>query len=39
LDPAQTADDAVSWLDREKFKIGFFLGFVSALFLVWWAKG
>lgn len=35
MDPAEALDNSLSWYDREKFKIGFFLGFVAALVLVW----
>ena len=34
-DPAQALDDGLTWWDREKFKVGFFAGFVSAIFVVW----
>lgn len=34
-DPAQALDDSLTWWDREKFKAGFLLGFLSAIFLVW----
>ena len=37
MDPAEALDNGLSWWDREKFKIGFFLGFAAALFLVWMA--
>jgi len=34
-DPARAADEAISWWDREKFKIGFVLGFLTACWMVW----
>lgn len=38
MDPAEAADAALSWWDREKFKVGYLLGFASAILLVWMAK-
>jgi hypothetical protein len=37
MDPAEAADNVVSWAERQSFKLGFFLGFLTACLLVWMA--
>jgi len=36
--PAEVLDDTMTWWDCEKFKVGYLLGFLSALGLVWLGK-
>jgi len=38
MDPAEGLDNAVSWWDREKFKVGIILGYAVALLQVWWGS-
>lgn len=37
-DPADALDNTVSWWDDHKFMVGWLIGFLSALMLVWMAK-
>lgn len=38
MDPAEAADNALSWWDVHKFQVGYLLGFASAILLLWMAS-
>lgn len=37
MNPAEAVDETLSWWEAHRFQVGYFLGFASAILLVWMA--